>query len=384
MHHFHRRMLGRVVTPIAIMALASWSAVIPLHGEPQGKRKTTARQDVVEAGATDSPEPVSPVVQLIRDPHVQDELKLTRRQAVTLEAAYAKIEQPLWLARDYTSGPRAAEKAQLASAFATSLAPLLEPAQRARLRQLELQARGWPALKTAAVAGELDLTLDQMRRIGEVLEQTQQQMQKAASSSQPASEREQTITRLRTEQGTAIQNILSRKQTEALAGMVGESYDLSRIRPLTFTAPELKQVDDWINSQPLTNVDLQGKVVAFHFWAFGCINCVHNLPHYNKWQDQFSAKGLLILGMHTPETAAERNVDTLRKNIGDRGIRYAVAVDHEGANWAAWANSMWPSVYLVDKRGKVRYWWYGELNWQGSDGEKFIREKIQELLAEKK
>lgn len=63
-------------------------------------------------------------------------------------------------------------------------------------------------------------------------------------------------------------------------------------------------------------------------------------------------------------------------------MRYPVAVDPDKKTWNAWANNMWPSVYLIDKRGHVRYWWYGELNWQGGDGEKFMRGKIEELLAE--
>ena len=129
--------------------------------------------------------------------------------------------------------------------------------------------------------------------------------------------------------------------------------------------------------------DLRGKVVAFHFWAFGCINCVHNLPHYTKWHDEMASKGLVVLGMHTPETQAERNVVALQKKVEENAIRYPVAVDHDAQNWAAWANSMWPSVYLVDKKGRVRYWWYGEMNWQGTEGERFMRQQIEVLLAEK-
>jgi peroxiredoxin len=89
-----------------------------------------------------------------------------------------------------------------------------------------------------------------------------------------------------------------------------------------------------------------------------------------------------VLGIHTPESAGERNVDNIRRKMTENGIEFPIAVDNDKANWNAWANNMWPSTYLIDKKGYVRYWWYGELNWKGTEGEKMFREKIEELLAE--
>ena len=87
--------------------------------------------------------------------------------------------------------------------------------------------------------------------------------------------------------------------------------------------------------------------------------------------------------MHTPESEGEKDVDGIRRQATEHGLDFPIAVDGNLNTWQAWSNSMWPSVYLIDKRGAVRYWWYGELNWQGSDGEKYMRERIEELLAEK-
>jgi hypothetical protein len=87
--------------------------------------------------------------------------------------------------------------------------------------------------------------------------------------------------------------------------------------------------------------------------------------------------------VHTPETEGEKVVESIRKSARQYGLEFPIAVDGGLKNWQAWSNNIWPAVYLVDKKGNVRYWWYGELNWQGSDGEKFMREKIVELLAEK-
>ena len=117
--------------------------------------------------------------------------------------------------------------------------------------------------------------------------------------------------------------------------------------------------------------------------AFGCINCVRNLPHYQSWYDKFSKTDLTILGIHTPETESERSLDNLKANVKERGIQYPVVFDAPSETWKAWGNNMWPSVYLIDKRGQVRYWWYGELNWEGAKGEEFMRQKIAELIAEK-
>ena len=92
---------------------------------------------------------------------------------------------------------------------------------------------------------------------------------------------------------------------------------------------------------------------------------------------------MAIIGIHTPETARERSVENLRAKTRELGIEYPVAFDQQAANWRAWGNSMWPSVYLVDRQSRVRAWWYGELNWQGARGEETVRKKIAELLAER-
>jgi len=89
-----------------------------------------------------------------------------------------------------------------------------------------------------------------------------------------------------------------------------------------------------------------------------------------------------VLGVHTPETSRERDVEGVRRNAAEAGLTFPIVIDNEKRNWDAWGNSMWPSTYLIDKEGYVRYWWYGELNWQGAEGEALLRKRIEELLAE--
>jgi hypothetical protein len=112
------------------------------------------------------------------------------------------------------------------------------------------------------------------------------------------------------------------------------------------------------------------------------VNCHRNYPWYRAWHDTFAEKGLTVIGIHTPETGGERKVENVQAKVVDAKFTFPVLIDNEKKNWNAWGNSMWPSVYLVDKSGYIRYWRYGELNWQGNEGEKIMREKIEELLAE--
>jgi hypothetical protein len=90
-----------------------------------------------------------------------------------------------------------------------------------------------------------------------------------------------------------------------------------------------------------------------------------------------------VIGVHTPETNEEKKIDKVRAKVRANGMKYPVAVDGSARTWQAWGNRCWPSTYLIDKKGNVRYRWDGELNWKEVKGEKIMRKKIEELLAEK-
>lgn len=147
-------------------------------------------------------------------------------------------------------------------------------------------------------------------------------------------------------------------------------------------APELDGIEAWVNTKPLALKNLKGKVVVLHFWTFGCINCVRNYPAYTGWHKDFADKGVVVLGVHTPETEGEKIVERIREQVKQNEIKYPVAVDAAAKTWKAWDNRWWPSTYLIDKEGFVRYRWDGELNWKELKGEKAMRERIELLLAE--
>ena len=149
----------------------------------------------------------------------------------------------------------------------------------------------------------------------------------------------------------------------------------------TAPAPEIRGVTAWINSDPLTLKGLRGKVAVVHFWTHGCSNCINNYPHYKAWRRRYAdRKDLVILGIHTPETAGERAIERVRKQAASNGLDFPIAVDNDAANWQAWDNRYWPTVYVVDRRGVVRYGWEGELSYKGAKGEETVRARIDALL----
>ncbi|HEY1066012.1 MAG TPA: redoxin domain-containing protein, partial [Pirellulales bacterium] len=126
-------------------------------------------------------------------------------------------------------------------------------------------------------------------------------------------------------------------------------------------APEFEGVTEWINTEPVKLADLRGRVVVVHFYAFNCINCIRNLPHYNKWQKDFADQPVTIVGLQTPETDDERKIELVRKKAKESEMTHAIGFDADSKMWNAWGNDLWPTVYLIDRRGRVRYRWRGEL-----------------------
>lgn len=125
-------------------------------------------------------------------------------------------------------------------------------------------------------------------------------------------------------------------------------------------ASDFKGADRWFNSTALSVNDLHGKVVLVEFWTRECINCIHVLPHTQALYDKYAGKGLVVVGVHTPEFDEERDPALLQKAIRDDGITWPVAVDNSARIWNAYGNRYWPALYLIDQHGKVVYRHVGE------------------------
>jgi thiol-disulfide isomerase/thioredoxin len=125
-------------------------------------------------------------------------------------------------------------------------------------------------------------------------------------------------------------------------------------------APELEDVSAWINTPALSMRALRGKVVLVDFWTYSCINCLRTLPYLEKWDERYRSKGLVILGVHTPEFAFEHDLGNVRAAVARLKVRYPVALDNGYGTWEAYGNQYWPADYLVDQAGHVRHTHFGE------------------------
>ena len=146
--------------------------------------------------------------------------------------------------------------------------------------------------------------------------------------------------------------------------------------PVEGQFPGLGGAVEWLNSPPLTAEALRGKVVLVDFWTYSCINCLRTLPYVKAWAQKYRDQGLVVIGVHAPEFAFERNLDNVKKATRDLGIDFPVAVDNNFAIWRAFNNQYWPAHYFIDAQGQIRFHHFGEGEYAKSE------QVIQQLLAQ--
>jgi len=141
-------------------------------------------------------------------------------------------------------------------------------------------------------------------------------------------------------------------------------------------APELVGGVKWLNSKPLRLSQLRGKVVLIDFWEYTCVNCIRTLPYLESWHEKYASKGLVVIGVHTPEFAFARLNANVARAAKKFGLKYPLVVDSQYAIWNAYSNRFWPAKYLVDKDGNIRYFHFGEGAYDSTE------RQIQKLLRE--
>ncbi|MCP2023312.1 cytochrome c biogenesis protein DipZ [Pseudomonas laurylsulfatiphila] len=146
--------------------------------------------------------------------------------------------------------------------------------------------------------------------------------------------------------------------------------------PVEGSLPPLEGAVQWLNSPPLDAQALKGKVVLVDFWTYSCINCLRSLPYVKAWAEKYRDQGLVVIGVHAPEFAFERDVNNVTKAMKDLGIHYPVAIDNEFKIWRAFNNEYWPAHYFADAQGRIRYHHFGEGAYAESE------RVIQQLLRE--
>jgi cytochrome c biogenesis protein CcdA/thiol-disulfide isomerase/thioredoxin len=132
-------------------------------------------------------------------------------------------------------------------------------------------------------------------------------------------------------------------------------------------APDVHDISAWVNSRPLSLKSLRGKVVLVDFWTYSCINCLRTLPYLKSWDERYRSRGLVIVGVHTPEFAFEHDLGNVRAAVKRLNVRYPVALDNDYGTWNAYGNNYWPADYLVDQAGHVRDVHFGEGGYSQTD-----------------
>ncbi|WP_266181176.1 cytochrome c biogenesis protein DipZ [Dyella humicola] len=146
--------------------------------------------------------------------------------------------------------------------------------------------------------------------------------------------------------------------------------------PVEGELPALTGATQWLNSPPLTAQSLRGKVVLVDFWTYSCINCIRSLPYTRAWADKYKDHGLVVIGVHAPEFAFEKEPQNVIKAVKDLAVDYPVALDNNYAIWKGFSNEYWPAHYFIDTQGQIRHHHFGEGEYEQSE------DVIRQLLTE--
>jgi thiol-disulfide isomerase/thioredoxin len=156
----------------------------------------------------------------------------------------------------------------------------------------------------------------------------------------------------------------------------GKSSNGERSSWIGKLAPEITP-GQWINASERALSDYRGKVVLLEFWTYGCYNCVNTIPTMNRWQKEYAGKDFAIIGVHTPEFEREKNFENVKRKVRTYGIEYAVVTDNDYKTWDAYEQQYWPVMYLIDKKGVIRYVHIGEGSYEETET------MITSLISEK-
>jgi len=159
-------------------------------------------------------------------------------------------------------------------------------------------------------------------------------------------------------------------------------FDLRRHAPLPAEGhlPGFDGATGWLNSSPLTADDLRGKVVLVDFWTYTCINWLRTLAYVRAWAEKYDDRGLIVVGVHTPEFPFEQNVDNVRRAAEELNVPYPIALDSDYEVWRAFSNRYWPAVYIADAEGRIRHHQFGEGGYD--DCERGIQQLLREAGAD--
>jgi thiol-disulfide isomerase/thioredoxin len=319
---------------------------------------------------------------LIHAPEVHRELRLSQGQVDGLESLFDQVDGQWWRARNLTPEENAEVILKLEKEVYEWFRTHATTEQRQRVAQLVLRSQGTRMLLRDDVKRELGLSSSQSKSIFDLAvatQETQAVLQKATRQNSATDEMRVAFEKAQQAEQQVFSSVLKADQITKLRDLIGPDFDTKGLKRVFPRAPELIASEHWLNSKPLTLKELRGKVVLLHFYAFQCHNCKANFDVYRRWHERYGDQ-VVVIGIQTPETALERDPLAVSQAAGDENLEFPILIDLESANWKNWANTMWPTVYVIDQNGYLRQWWQGELRWQGATGDAAIEAVVRELL----
>ncbi|HEY4074145.1 MAG TPA: cytochrome c biogenesis protein DipZ [Herbaspirillum sp.] len=172
------------------------------------------------------------------------------------------------------------------------------------------------------------------------------------------------------------QSLIERIAPSSATAAAGTVAQADAPMPMEGSFPSLAGATTWLNSPPLTPQALRGKVVVVDFWTYSCINCLRSLPYVKAWYEKYKDYGLVVIGVHAPEFAFEKNLKNVQQAVQSLGVSYPVALDNDYAIWQRFNNQYWPAHYFIDAAGNIRGHHFGEGNYEESE------QTIRRLLTE--
>lgn len=323
------------------------------------------------------------LLSLMHTEEVQKDLGLSAKQLVEWEQALRVVDTLWWPARILP----VPEQRQV---IATQEDKILFEAKRIagaksvqRLRQIELQSQGVRILARPEIEAFLRLNSKQSQKLRELFSENDRQAAALAAAKPPAdAEKLKTFNDAKAVEPKKALAVLTAFQKDRIRNALGTPIDITKLKRIYPFAPELIDSGYWSSADRASLEALRGKVVIVHFYAFQCHNCVANFSHYKRWDETLKKRGVQLIGIQTPETAAEKDPEKVSAAAQKEGFQFPVLIDVANKNWDAWGNTMWPTVYVIDKKGYIRFWWQGELNWQGATTDQQIEAIINELVKE--
>ncbi len=337
------------------------------------------RMEAISAELTAVPQNL---LKLIHTPEVQKELQLEGESLKSFLDELLKIDGPWWRSRIKPEEEQRKIIANQEQLLIEALRKYVSPEKMDRLTQIELQSQGTRMFGRPDVAKAVGLTKAQSTRLSELYSATDKFAKKLQGAKAQDKKLLDEAKAAKEAETKGIAEILTSPQKMAFSKLMGSTFDtmqLTRIYPL---APELIDSGYWAGGSATKLALNRGKVVLLHFYAFQCHNCHANFGHYNRWHEQLTKRGVRVVGIQTPETSSERDVKQVQNAAKEKGFKFPVLIDTKSSNWDTWSNTMWPTVYVIDKQGYVRFWYQGELNWEGATIDKTIEKIVEELLAE--